>query len=76
MYLSDPYIQYFSRLSRYHDAPPFGASLLVYFRAGIGVNLIDQVNNSKNYTTRCRSRSKSRSQKNLTPAANKPERLT
>jgi hypothetical protein len=40
----NPYLQYFLGLSAYSNEAPFEASMLVHFRARIGVNLINQVN--------------------------------
>ena len=40
----NPYLQYILGLSAYSNEAPFEASMLVHFRARIGVNLINQVN--------------------------------
>ncbi|NCQ87184.1 MAG: transposase, partial [Microcystis aeruginosa W13-18] len=40
----NPDLQYFLGLSAYSNEAPFEASMLVHFRARIGVNLINQVN--------------------------------
>ena len=40
----NPYLQYFLGRSAYSNEAPFEASMLVHFRARIGVNLINQVN--------------------------------
>jgi transposase, IS5 family len=59
----NPYLQYFIGCSSYSNEIPFDASLLVYFRQRISVNLINKVNqkmvkNLREYTTEQSSSSK------------------
>ena len=40
----NPYLQYFLGMSDYSNAPPFEASMMVYFRTRIGMNLVKKIN--------------------------------
>ena len=40
----NPYLQYFIGLSEYSNKEPFEASMMVYFRERIGMNLVKKIN--------------------------------
>ena len=40
----NPYLQYFIGMSAYGDKAPFDASMLVYFRERIGIELVNKIN--------------------------------
>ena len=40
----NPYLQYFIGMSSYNNEAPFDSSMLVHFRARIGVDLVNKVN--------------------------------
>jgi hypothetical protein len=40
----NPYLQNFIGMSAYSDKAPFDASMLVYFRERIGINLVTKIN--------------------------------
>ncbi len=40
----NPYLQYFIGMSNYSNAPPFEASMMVYFRERIGIDLVKKIN--------------------------------
>ena len=40
----NPYLQYFLGMSDYSNEPPFEASMMVYFRERIGMDLVKKIN--------------------------------
>lgn len=40
----NPYLQYFLGMSNYSDEAPFEASMMVYFRERIGIDLVKKIN--------------------------------
>jgi hypothetical protein len=40
----NPYLQYFIGISSYSNETPFDASMLVYFRQRIGIELVNRIN--------------------------------